>query len=166
MKMQNFTPKDAKGWLILAAIAVAVIFLFSWIKKKIFGITPITGAVDGMVEKDAATMSVYMSNGMTYGECAEWLYRSMYRSGFLSWAKNTDEKEIGALLLKVTPGEYAILSRIYMRVKGELWTEGTSIFGLINLRFSSAMSDTLTEDLKSLFSKSEQKQYLSHLNVE
>jgi hypothetical protein len=94
-----------------------------------------------------------MYNGYSYLEFAEKILRQLYNLDipFFQGLKNTSEADLGMLLNSVQPYEVKELEQVYQALKSEL-VSGWSQNGL-----------TLFEDLKNVFSSSEQKKYLSHL---
>jgi hypothetical protein len=96
-----------------------------------------------------------MSNGSTYFEAAKYLADLMFGgSGFLGWWTFTDHATVGNFMLTVKAQEYKFLFNVYWAYKSD------SCSWMI-----SGLKGNLTQDLMDLFSSSEQKKYLSHLNI-
>lgn len=138
-------------WLVV----LAMLFVsYRFVRGLFPGRTPLASLSDSEEQAIANGSSSRLSNGDTYLSSVKWLYTELYGDSFLGWWKNSDEDLIGSYLLSIKPSEYLQLSNTYTLYKRDhgFWQIG-------------ALKDSLTTDLKDLFSIGNQQKYLSHLGI-
>lgn len=143
------TPKNI-FWFGISLIGLIV----AWrIYRNLFkDKTGIKQASDMNAEEVKTASNHMLENGDTYYQGAIRLIEFMYNGAIIPWFSNTDEELLGAYLLTVKPEEYNKLDQVYQaakEAKKHWYTMGTN--------------GTLTQDLVKVFSKKEQKKYMSHL---
>jgi hypothetical protein len=136
-------------YLLLGGFVVLLFYKFSGLFSSNSGSS---GLSNIKKEVESYTNPDMMNCGMTYNEMAISLYELLFRDSVFGWWKNTDEAAVGALVLKIMKSEFSRLSVVFGIVKRD--RRPFVSFGT---------DDTLIEDLKSVFDKSEQQRYISHL---
>lgn len=141
-------------WLLLAVVIYFLLKSFWRFLSRFLGFgNPIT-ILSEQDKKEVSNQSgQFMSNGnYTYRSGAAFLFQGMYSDNPLGWWKISDKVSIGNFMLSVTPSEYILLSNVYKLHKDDV---GTWILW--------SKLGTLSDDLRDLFSASEETKYLSHL---
>lgn len=140
-------------WVLFAVVGFYLIKTISRLFKYLLpSDSPLNVPIESNEKEIASHANDLLSNGYTYTTASQYLFENMYGNNPLGWWKTTDHASVGNFILKVKPEEYKLLSNLYKQYKD---VKGTWIIG------SKLVS--LSDDLRDLFSSSEEDKYLSHL---
>ena len=153
--MNTFLKFISKRGFLLLGIGAGLILLY-WL-KGFFTKSDTAKMVDNYV-KDHTNEVIqlskdFMSTGDTYAVVAQLIHDMIYRGQSLAWLKNTDEKALGEVMLRVLKEEYSNLQLAY-----QLYKESNTSW------YHFGKGGTLDEDLRGVFSKAEYKTYCGHLS--